>query len=93
MAPNKAMAGEADSLVSDSALRLFAASNRNLRNRLIHCGSLFAGSLAFVDQPLPGLWLAAALALVVGIILIGAGLLRMGWIADLLSIPVTTGNE
>ena len=64
MAPNKAMAGEADSLVSDSALRLFAASNRNLRNRLIHCGSLFAGSLAFVDQPLPGLWLAAALALV-----------------------------
>jgi sulfate permease, SulP family len=35
--------------------------------------------------------LAAALALVVGVILIGGGLFRLGWIADLLSAPVVTG--
>lgn len=35
--------------------------------------------------------MAAALALVVGVILIGGGLFRLGWIADLLSVPVTTG--
>ncbi len=35
--------------------------------------------------------LAALLALMVGVILIGAALLRASWIADLLSIPVTTG--
>jgi MFS superfamily sulfate permease-like transporter len=35
--------------------------------------------------------LAAILALGVGAILIGVGLARAGWIADLLSVPVTTG--
>jgi len=35
--------------------------------------------------------LAAALALMVGLIILAAGLGRMGWIADLLSVPVTTG--
>ena len=35
--------------------------------------------------------LAALLALMVAAILIGAGLLRAGWIADLLSVPVTVG--
>lgn len=35
--------------------------------------------------------LAAALAVMVGIILLLAALFRAGWIADLLSIPVTTG--
>jgi MFS superfamily sulfate permease-like transporter len=35
--------------------------------------------------------LAAALALMVGVFLIGGGAFRLGWIADLLSIPVTTG--
>jgi SulP family sulfate permease len=35
--------------------------------------------------------LAVLLALMVGVILIIAGLLRAGWIADLLSIPVTVG--
>lgn len=35
--------------------------------------------------------LAAALAIFVGIILIGGGVFRLGWIADLLSVPVTTG--
>jgi MFS superfamily sulfate permease-like transporter len=36
--------------------------------------------------------LAVLLALMVGAILIIAGLLRAGWIADLLSIPVTVGS-
>jgi MFS superfamily sulfate permease-like transporter len=35
--------------------------------------------------------MAAVLALLVGLILLLAGLLRAGWIADLLSVPVTTG--
>jgi sulfate permease, SulP family len=35
--------------------------------------------------------LAAALALMVGFLLVAAGIFRLGWIADLLSIPVTTG--
>lgn len=35
--------------------------------------------------------LAGVLALLVGIILIVAGFFRLGWIADLLSVPVTTG--
>ena len=35
--------------------------------------------------------LIAALALLVGIVLLLCGPLRLGWIADLLSIPVTTG--
>jgi MFS superfamily sulfate permease-like transporter len=35
--------------------------------------------------------LAATLSLMVGAIVVAAGLFRMGWIADLLSVPVTTG--
>jgi MFS superfamily sulfate permease-like transporter len=35
--------------------------------------------------------MTAALAIMVGTILLVAGLMRAGWIADLLSIPVTTG--
>jgi MFS superfamily sulfate permease-like transporter len=35
--------------------------------------------------------MAMVLALIVGLLLIGSGLLRLGWIADLLSAPVTTG--
>lgn len=35
--------------------------------------------------------MAAALALLVGLVLLAAGAVRLGWIADLLSIPVTTG--
>ncbi|HEY3889230.1 MAG TPA: SulP family inorganic anion transporter [Caulobacteraceae bacterium] len=37
------------------------------------------------------LGLAAMLALMVGVIVVVAGLARMGWIADLLSVPVTMG--
>jgi len=35
--------------------------------------------------------LAALLSVMVGIVLIGSALLRAGWVADLLSIPVTAG--
>jgi sulfate permease, SulP family len=35
--------------------------------------------------------LAAALALMVGLMLTAAGIFRLGWIADLLSVPVTIG--
>jgi sulfate permease, SulP family len=35
--------------------------------------------------------LAAALALMVGLMLAAAGVFRLGWIADLLSVPVTIG--
>jgi SulP family sulfate permease len=54
---------------------------------------IFAGSLAIIaaagtkDYP-P---LAAALALMVGVALVAAGLFRLGRIGDLLSIPVTIG--
>jgi MFS superfamily sulfate permease-like transporter len=35
--------------------------------------------------------LAGALALMVGLVLVAGGIFRLGWIADLLSIPVTVG--
>ena len=54
---------------------------------------IFAGSLAALAATGSPHYieLAEILALMVGAILIGAGLFRAGWIADLLSIPVTTG--
>jgi SulP family sulfate permease len=54
---------------------------------------IFAGSLAamaLAGTPQYG-ELAAALALMVGLIVALAGVFRLGWIADLLSRPVTTG--
>jgi sulfate permease, SulP family len=68
-------------------------------NRFLSCGSdstitpIFAGGLAVLaasGSP-DYLTLAAALALMVGLLLLAAGIFRLGWIADLLSIPVTTG--
>jgi len=68
-------------------------------NRFLSCGAdstitpIFAGGLALIavsgtsDYP----ELAAALALMVGCLLVAAGIFRLGWIADLLSIPVTIG--
>ena len=54
---------------------------------------IFAGGLALLaasgSPEYAGL--AAILALMVGAILIVGGLFRLGWVADLLSIPVTTG--
>jgi sulfate permease, SulP family len=54
---------------------------------------IFAGSLALLaatgSPEYAGL--AGALALLVGAILIAGGIIRLGWIADLLSRPVITG--
>jgi len=54
---------------------------------------IFAGGLvALAGAGSPQyLALAAVLALLVGVVILGAGLGKMGWIADLLSVPVTTG--
>jgi SulP family sulfate permease len=54
---------------------------------------IFAGSLALVVASGSPHYaaLAALLALIVGAMLVVGGLLRLGWIADLLSIPVMTG--
>jgi MFS superfamily sulfate permease-like transporter len=54
---------------------------------------IFAGALALLaasGSPHYGA-LAAALGLLVGLLVTAAGALRMGWIGNLLSIPVTTG--
>ncbi len=68
-------------------------------NRFLSCGAdstitpIFAGGLAVLaasGSP-DYLTLAAALALMVGLLLLAAGIFRLGWIADLLSIPVTIG--
>jgi MFS superfamily sulfate permease-like transporter len=68
-------------------------------NRFLSCGAdstitpIFAGGLAVLaaSSSPDYLTLAAALALMVGLFLLAAGIFRLGWIADLLSIPVTTG--
>jgi sulfate permease, SulP family len=54
---------------------------------------IFAGALALLATAGSPHYatLAAGLAVMVGIIVGGAGLLRMGWIGNLLSMPVTTG--
>lgn len=54
---------------------------------------IMAGALALFVVPGTADYaaMAATLALLVGAVLVLAGLLRAGWIADLLSIPVTTG--
>src|SRR5262245_17826941 len=68
-------------------------------NRFLSCGAdstitpIFAGGLLLMaasNSPQYGA-LAVALALMVGVILILASLFRMGWIANLLSTPVTVG--
>src|SRR6202051_3637433 len=68
-------------------------------NRFLSCGAdstitpIFAGGLAALAASTTPEYqmLAAALALMVGLVLVAAGIFRLGWIADLLSIPVTTG--
>jgi sulfate permease, SulP family len=68
-------------------------------NRFLSSGAdstitpIFAGglaALAAVGSP-DYATLAAALALMTGMLLAAAGIFRLGWIADLLSIPVTIG--
>jgi sulfate permease, SulP family len=68
-------------------------------NRVLSCGAdstitpIFAGGLALVAASGSADYtaLGAALALMVGLALVAGGIFRLGWIADLLSIPVTTG--
>jgi MFS superfamily sulfate permease-like transporter len=68
-------------------------------NRFLSCGAdstiapIFAGGLALIvaGGTMPYASAAALLALLVGLILIVASVLRAGWIADLLSVPVITG--
>ena len=68
-------------------------------NRLLSCGAdstitpIFAGSLTLLAASGSADYtaLGATLALMVGIVLVAGGVFRLGWIADLLSIPVTTG--
>jgi MFS superfamily sulfate permease-like transporter len=54
---------------------------------------IFAGSLALMAAAGSARYaeLASVLALMTGVILVVAGWLKLGWIADLLSRPVTTG--
>lgn len=68
-------------------------------NRFLSCGAdstitpIFAGGLLLMAASHSPDYhaLATALALMVGVILILASLFRMGWIANLLSMPVTVG--
>ncbi|HLH89328.1 MAG TPA: SulP family inorganic anion transporter [Xanthobacteraceae bacterium] len=68
-------------------------------SRYLSCGAdstitpIFFGGLSMlaVGHPADYPALAAALALMVGVMLVAAGIFRLGWIADLLSVPVTTG--
>ena len=68
-------------------------------NRFVSVGAdtttapIFASGLAAIvaTTGLPYGEMASVLATMVGVILLLAGLLRAGWIADLLSIPVTAG--
>jgi SulP family sulfate permease len=68
-------------------------------NRFLSCGAdstitpIFAGGLVLMAVSGSPQYqsLAVALALLVGAILIAGSLFRLGWIANLLSTPVTTG--
>ena len=68
-------------------------------NRFLSCGAdstitpIFAGGLTLLAASGSADYaiLGAALALMVGLLLVAGGIFRLGWIADLLSIPVTTG--
>ena len=68
-------------------------------NRFLSSGAdstitpIFAGGLAALAATNTADYatLAAALALMVGLMLAAAGIFRLGWIADLLSVPVTIG--
>ena len=68
-------------------------------NRFLSAGAdstitpIFAGSLALIAAVGTPHYatLAALLALLVGVLMLGAGIFRTGWVANLLSIPVLTG--
>src|SRR5215470_16372385 len=67
-------------------------------NRFLSCGAdstitpIFAGALAMLAAAgADHQALGAALALMVGVVMVAAGLFRLGGIANLLSLPVTVG--
>ena len=68
-------------------------------NRFLSCGAdstitpIFAGGLALLAASGSSDYqaLAVALALMVGVIMVAGGIFKLGWIANLLSIPVTVG--
>jgi SulP family sulfate permease len=68
-------------------------------SRFLSCGAdstitpIFAGGLALLATTGSADYAASAavLALMVGVALVAGGLFRLGWIADLLSVPVMTG--
>ncbi|MEW6638930.1 MAG: SulP family inorganic anion transporter [Pseudomonadota bacterium] len=68
-------------------------------NRFLSSGAdstitpIFAGGLALLATAGSPDYaaLAVALSLMVGVLLVGGGIFRLGWIADLLSVPVTVG--
>src|SRR6202163_4105491 len=68
-------------------------------NRFLSCGAdstitpIFAGGLALVAVSGSPEYaaLGVVLALMVGLVLVVGGIFRLGWIADLLSTPVTVG--
>ena len=68
-------------------------------NRFLSCGAdstitpIFAGGLALIATAGTADYQASAamLALLVGAIVLVSGIFRLGWVANLLSIPVTTG--
>jgi sulfate permease, SulP family len=68
-------------------------------NRYVSVGAdstiapIMAGGLAVMASAGSGQYVAmvSLLALLVGLILLASFLLRLGWVADLLSVPVTTG--
>jgi len=75
------------------AFALFGASRHLSAGADSTITPLFAGGLALVAASGSPhyLALAAVLALMVGLLVALSGIFRLGWIADLLSVPVTTG--
>jgi MFS superfamily sulfate permease-like transporter len=75
------------------AFALLGSSRRLSSGADSTIATIFAGALAAVaaaGSPTYAV-LAAGLAILTGLIVLLAGLFRMGWIGSLLSIPVTTG--
>jgi MFS superfamily sulfate permease-like transporter len=72
---------------------VFGASRRLSAGADSTITPIFAGGLAVLAETSSPQYggLAALLALMVGLILIGGAVFRLGWIADLLSAPVLTG--
>jgi len=75
------------------AFLMFGASRQMSAGADSTITPIFAGALALLATAGSPHYaaLAAGLALMIGVIVGGAGLLRMGWIGNLLSMPVTTG--